>query len=51
MEPKMAFEASARDRGSIEGFEAVLRKGCGAFSLPIFLSAGREKEIQIVNRL
>ena len=44
MEPRMAFEASARDRGSIEGFEAVLWTGFGVFSSSFCSAVKRLKE-------
>ena len=44
MEPRMAFEASARDRGSIEGFEAVLWTGFGVFSSSLFSFPFGKKE-------
>ena len=44
MEPRMAFEASARDRGSIEGFEAVLWTGFGVFSTGKKEEGRREKD-------
>ena len=40
----MAFEASARDRGSIEGFEAVLWTGFGVFSSSQCSAGKRKKE-------
>ena len=40
----MAFEASARDRGLVEGFEAVLWTGFGVFSTGKKEEGRREKD-------